>query len=500
MTQHQPTPSLAPWKILIADDDADVHAVTRLALKGTTFRGRGLEFIDAYSGAEALRCLDEHPDIAVAFVDVIMETDDAGLNSIRQLREQGHRLVRLILRTGHPGQAPEREVIVNYDIHDYKEKSGITTQKLFTALISALRAYDDLVALENHRRGLMGVLESVSWFDFSNVQRYVAGMLAEFSGLARLPSTRVLIVALLPGEATPRVVAVNGEWEDIVDGDFPPFLTLPPAVIRLVQDSLAQQDSRSGEGGSTMTVFGHGVALVAYAQGEGAFANADRLLLEVFLLKVCQAVANHHVYQSVCDERDDLVQGLGTYAERWDADGAAQLARLAALCQRLAARLEMTLVFGEAIDAGFVSQIGCAARLHDLGNLSLPIALLQKPGPLDAEETAQMRGHVEAGLAALATFKPRPGSALALASEVIAGHHEHYDGGGYPRGLKGDAIPLAGRIVAVADAWVAMTSARPYRAPLADAEARARIAAGAGSQFDPRIVDALSFVLDTARG
>lgn len=496
--QHATTKALPPWKVLVVDDDADVHAVTRLALRGTTFRGRGLEFIDAFSAAEALRCLEEHPDIAVAFVDVIMETEGAGLEAVRAIRERGHHLVRLIIRTGHPGQAPEREVIVNYDIHDYKEKSGVTTQKLFTTLISALRAYDDLVALENHRRGLMGVLESVSWFDFDNVQRYVAGMLAEFSSLARLSSGKMLVVAKLPGENLPRVVAVNGPWEDIVDGDFPPFLTLPVPVTTLAQRCLDQRESAEDAQGSAMMVCGHGVDLVAYASGQDAFAQADRLLLEVFLQKVCQAVANHHVFQAVMDERDAFVQGVSSFAERWDAGAASALDRLAQLCQRMALRLHTMLIFGDQIDERFIQNIGGAARLHDLGNLSLPLEMLRKPGPLSPDETTLMRSHVEAGQQWLSGLHDKAGTqgVIALAATVIAAHHERYDGTGYPAGLQGEEIALAGRVVSAADAWVAMTSPRPYRDRMTPEAARAVMLAEAGKQFDPQVVEALLFALD----
>lgn len=491
---------LPPWKILIADDDADVHTATLLALRGITFRGRKLEFINVYSGAEALRALEEHPDIAVAFLDVIMETDRAGLGAVQKIREQGHRLVRLIVRTGHPGQAPEREVIVNYDIHDYKEKAGITAQKLFTCLISALRAYDDLVALENHRRGLMGVLESVSWFDFDDVQRYVAGMLLEFSALAHLRSEQIVILARLNSDEVPRVVAVSGEWEAPFDSEFPPFLTLPQAVIDQVNESFSGQKACVADGGSTLRVAGHGVELVAYVGGHEAFAGADIVLLEVFLLKVCQAVANQHTFQSVSRERDALLQGLGIVAERWDPQGEEHLERVAKLSQRLAKRLETTMAFGDLIDARFVRNIEEAARLHDLGNLSLPLELLQKPGPLSADETALMRRHVAMGLTQLAPLRAQAGQygGIALAAEVIAAHHERYDGSGYPKGLSGEAIPLAARVVAVADAWVAMTANRPYRSALSFAVARDEIAALAGSQFDPRVVEAFLQVIENA--
>lgn len=104
------TKVFAPWKLLIVDDDPDVHEATRMALRGVEFRGRSLEFIDAYSGAQALDVLQENPDTAIVFMDVIMETNDAGLRAALRIRESGFKMVRIIVRTGFPGQAPERQV------------------------------------------------------------------------------------------------------------------------------------------------------------------------------------------------------------------------------------------------------------------------------------------------------------------------------------------------------------------------------------------------------
>ncbi|HRE17746.1 MAG TPA: HD domain-containing phosphohydrolase, partial [Rhodocyclaceae bacterium] len=333
---------------------------------------------------------------------------------------------------------------------------------------------------------------------FDNVQRYVAGMLAEFSSLAQLTSHKVLIVARVEGEAMPRVVAVNGEWDDIVDGDFPPFIALPAAVTELVGRSLAQRSACEGDAASTMMVSGHGVDLVAWAGGKQAFAQADLLLLEVFLLKVCQAVANHHVFQVVSNERDAFAQGVASYAERWDPQAERVLDRLANLSRRLAQRLQTTLAFGDQIDTHFMQNIGGAARLHDLGNLSLPLELLRKPAAWTAEERMQMQEHVAAGRQWLAPLREKVGAQQGIidfADTVIASHHERYDGSGYPLGLRGEDIPLAGRVVAVADVWVALTSARSHRAALTPEHARETLAQEAG-RFDPQVLEALFFVLD----
>ncbi|MEG1323536.1 MAG: response regulator [Janthinobacterium sp.] len=132
----------APWRVLIVDDDVDVHVVTKFALSQASFQGRRLSFLHAYSGAEALALLRSTPDIAVVLLDVIMETQDAGLQVARQIREELHNsAVRIILRTGQPGQALEHRIIIDYDINDFWCKTDLTTRKLFTTVIASLRTY-----------------------------------------------------------------------------------------------------------------------------------------------------------------------------------------------------------------------------------------------------------------------------------------------------------------------------------------------------------------------
>jgi PAS domain S-box-containing protein len=132
----------AHWRILIVDDDVDVHVVTKFALSNTNFQGRRLSFLHAYSAAEALEKLRHTPDIALVLLDVMMETTDAGLRLARQVRVELHNsLVRIVLRTGQPGQNLEHSIIVDYDINDFWSKADLTTRKLFTTVIVALRAY-----------------------------------------------------------------------------------------------------------------------------------------------------------------------------------------------------------------------------------------------------------------------------------------------------------------------------------------------------------------------
>ena len=139
-----------PWLVMIVDDDVDVHTLTHLVLRDLTFEGRGVRFLDAYTGAEAHTLMAEHPETAVVLLDVVMETDHAGLDLVRNIREDlGNRMVRIILRTGQAGLAPELEVIADYDINDYREKTELTSQKLTSIVTSALRGFRDLAIIRD---------------------------------------------------------------------------------------------------------------------------------------------------------------------------------------------------------------------------------------------------------------------------------------------------------------------------------------------------------------
>jgi serine phosphatase RsbU (regulator of sigma subunit) len=147
--------SVARWPVLIVDDEPGIHDVTIMVLGALRFAGRGLEFLRAGSSAEAQAVLAARPDIAVALIDVVMEREDSGLCLVRHIREQiGNHLLRIILRTGQAGQAPERDIVLAYDINDYKEKTELTAQKLSTVVITALRGYATLTELAGAKQRL----------------------------------------------------------------------------------------------------------------------------------------------------------------------------------------------------------------------------------------------------------------------------------------------------------------------------------------------------------
>ncbi|MEM7555178.1 MAG: hybrid sensor histidine kinase/response regulator [Cyanobacteria bacterium P01_A01_bin.84] len=150
------------WKTIIIDDDRGVHQATELALKNFVFEGKSLSILHAFSGSEAQELIANHPDIAFILLDVVMESNDAGLNVVRYIRDElKNKQVQIILRTGQPGEAPEEEIIRKYEINDYKLKVELTRQRLITTAIAALRAYRNVIAVEEKTAELSKTLTTL---------------------------------------------------------------------------------------------------------------------------------------------------------------------------------------------------------------------------------------------------------------------------------------------------------------------------------------------------
>jgi HD-GYP domain-containing protein (c-di-GMP phosphodiesterase class II) len=191
-----------------------------------------------------------------------------------------------------------------------------------------------------------------------------------------------------------------------------------------------------------------------------------------------EAVRAAEAERRLADTMEASVGALAALLDLRDGYTGQHSSSVVELCGHVARRMG---VVGEDL-----AHLDVAAHLHDLGKIGVPDEILHKPGPLDATEWSIMREHPVWGARALESipgFRP--------ASRAVRGHHERWDGGGYPDGLAGEEIPVAARVIAVCDAYEAMTSTRPYRPALPAAEARERLVANTGTQFDPAAVWAL---------
>lgn len=192
------------------------------------------------------------------------------------------------------------------------------------------------------------------------------------------------------------------------------------------------------------------------------------------------------------ESRDLIIFSLAKLAESRDPETGAHLERIREYCRLLARELSLHPDFKDQIDADYVRTIYLTSPLHDIGKVGIPDHVLLKPGRLTVEEFEVMKQHSVIGSQTLeAAIDAHPQAEyLRFARDIAWSHHEKFDGSGYPRGLKGDEIPLCGRIVAVADVYDALTTKRIYKPAFSHESAREIIIAGRGKDFDPRVVDA----------
>ncbi|GGK37823.1 ATP-binding response regulator [Salinarimonas ramus] len=280
------------WTILVVDDDRSVHEGTRFALYDYALDGQGLEILSAYSAREGKEILAARPDIAVVLLDVVMESDDAGLTLVDDIRrELGNRTVRIILRTGQPGQAPERAVIVDYDINDYKAKTELTADKLFTSVTAALRSWQQLQRLEATRRGLEIIVDAAAMlFDLRSVRKLAQGVLTQIATLLGVDCAGILVLREnAVGEAL-TVLAASGCYGPHADPEGPALGADLEACVRSALESHAH--AFEGVRSVLYSRTGSGREVVVVIEAERPLSETDRALVELFSSRLSVAFDN----------------------------------------------------------------------------------------------------------------------------------------------------------------------------------------------------------------
>lgn len=216
-------PDRPVWRVLAVDDDVDFQRATSFALSELEVLGGRIELLQAFSYREAARVLAEQQDIALILLDVVMETDDAGLRLVKALREViGNAESRIVLLTGEPGMAPVHEVMRDYDINDYWTKSELTAERLLTVLTAAVRGYSQLKAVARARRGLQMIVESSNaLFCSKNTRELSAKILSEIASLLDLHAEGIVCVRAEEGEGgepQARIVSASGRFFRAIDG------------------------------------------------------------------------------------------------------------------------------------------------------------------------------------------------------------------------------------------------------------------------------------------
>ncbi|MES2296156.1 MAG: HD domain-containing phosphohydrolase [Pseudomonadota bacterium] len=486
------TPKLAPWKVLLVDDEPDIHDITKMTLNRFRLDGRALTFLHAYSGLEAKEVLAREHDIALVFLDVVMEKEDSGLEVARWMREElDNQFTRIVLRTGQPGQAPEERVIVNYDINDYKEKTELDRTKLFTTTFAALRAYRDIMKVEearrvqlNYREGLERVIAaSAHIFQQRNLKDFASGLLQQAVALLRLEQSILLRLrgaSVIAGEQEYEVLAQIGELEDVE--------ALGPEL--LAQLDHARSNRISHLHGDTYVGYfpnSSGKASLLVLKGVHEISDIDAQLLEVFCSGVAIAFDNILLTQEITDTQAELILRLGDVVESRSNEAGNHVRRMSEVCYMLAGASGM--------DEDERAVLKHAAPMHDIGKIATPDAVLLKPGRLNEPEWEVMKLHPSVGMSIL-DGSQRP--ILKAAAVIAHQHHEKYDGSGYPQGLAGENIHRYARIVAVADVFDALMHKRCYKDAWPVEEVLAHMREVSGSHLDPVYVELLIQNIDAA--
>ena len=498
-------PTKHPWKVLIVDDEKDVHTATRLAIKDIHFRDKGLALLYASSGAEGFEVLKANPDVALILLDVVMETDDAGLKLVQRIRNELHnQTTRIVLRTGQPGQAPEQDVILDYDINDYKTKTELTVQKLFTTVIASLRGHENLLTIEKSRQGLTKILEGASdLYQLHSLKEFASGVLKQVSTVLDVGMDGLLCVGQGAqngkGGHDLEILAASGAYEPLMhSNDFSGHLELA-AVMR---EALQQKKSIYHHPYDVLYITSqNGSEFVVHFTPPWPLEDVERNLLEVFCQRISAAYDNLYLYNQLRKAQEATVVALADLAEFRDTDTGQHVLRVQQLTDALATELKRMNVYGKDLTPEFMEMIGMASILHDVGKVATPDHILHKPGKLDPDERVIMEQHATIGAQILLrSSKMVEGhSYLSYGSEIAGGHHEHYDGNGYPQKLTGEDVPLSARIVAIVDVFDALVHKRVYKEPWPLQETLDYIKQRAGTQFDPHVVTALLALVNENR-
>lgn len=489
-TEVPPPLASRPWKIMIVDDDDEVHAISRMVLREFAFEGRGIEFLSAHSGADAMRLMAEHPDTAVLLLDVVMESDTAGLDVVHHVRQTlGNPFVRIVLRTGQPGLAPERAVIVKYDINDYKEKTELTAQKLVTTIIAALRAYRDIQTIETSRKGLEQIVgASSNLFQPRSLLHFSADVLRQLTSLLQLDADgRSLQLSGFTAVRKPdadagdyRILAATGRYSEHIGSSMQEHIPAE-SLDKLWHGTAAGRSSVDDDRFIGLFRTSNGTDNIVYLQAIRPISSMEARLLEVFSTNLAIAFDNVYLNEELANTQAELINTLSDVIETRCADTGHHVARVGETARLLAEMIGLPESDQELILL--------AAPMHDLGKIGIPDVLLQKPGRLSVAEFEVIKTHTSIGYNILKGSKRER---LRTAAIVALQHHEWWDGTGYPRSIRGEDIHIFGRIVAVADVFDALSHARHYKCGWPMERITEHFMKERGTHFDPLLVDAFT--------
>lgn len=487
--EEEPQKLLGYYKVIIADDDKEIHNVTRMILRNFEFDGRGLILIDAYSGEETKQLLKENPDTALIFLDVVMEHNHSGLEVVEYLRNELHNeMTRIVLRTGQPGEAPEERVIRDYDINDYRIKTELTVSRLNTTIYSALRNYRDLMKIERNRRGLERIIEtSANLFQHNHLNEFLTSILQQMSSFKMDNGDMVFlhgpdmngsgVITMEHESKQPVVVAATGKYASYIGS----MITEIPELKNLVEEL-----EKSELSANRVNVLENGFVIQSktlsgpnnYIYIEGNRDQFDFDLIEIFLSNYSIALENYILNNMITSTQKEIIITLGEVVEHHFDDTGGHVRRISEMMYRFSLHNNFSYSESELIKV--------ASTMHDVGKIAIADSVLKKRGKLSTEEFKLVQDHSMMGYKILSKSELE---IMKIAAEIALYHHEKYDGSGYPMGAKGQDIPIRARMMAIIDVFDALTHERVYKEASSREEGIRYLVESKGTHFDPKMVD-----------
>ena len=426
------------YKIMIADDYDEIHVITKMMLKDFEFEGKGLEFIDTYTGEETIRALEENPDTAVLFLDVVMEDNHSGLNVVEVLRGRlDNKMTRIVLRTGQPGQAPEETVIRDYDINDYRLKTEMTAKRLYTTLYSALRNYRDLYQINTHKNRLKKIIKtSANLFEHNSLNEFLTSILVQLSNFQKSNPEMVYIrddvdkeggFVTIEKNKKATIVAATGKFKSYIGKDIDLVSELKEVVDKIKYSDKPEEKIIFVDSGfiiknNAKNSFNNYI----YIEGNNDIYDFD--LIHLFLTNYSVALDNYILNNTIVNTQKEIIITFGEVVENHFEETSGHVKRISEMMYNFALLLNFSHSEAEILKM--------ASMMHDIGKIAIPDSILKKPGKLTEEE-----------------------------------------------------ILLEARMLSIIDVFDAMTHKRVYKDAFSTEEALDYIRNQKGKHFDPELVD-----------
>jgi len=472
------------WRILVVDDDDAIHQITRLVLVGANIEHRPLDIVSAYSSAEAKEILTHDDSFCMAFVDVVMETDHAGLELVEWIRkEKKNQAIRLILRTGQAGNAPEAKVIKEFDINDYKEKTDFTAGKMTTTVYASIRAYRDIMTIQRSLDAFKQLIKSThDLLKINQFRLFGSAALNHLLTLMDVDSSALYIARTqqdFDEEKTNLIIACTGKY--VSESDSLDNSDINEDVKKLIQQAFNEKSHVSG--GEYFVGYyetSPNASSVLYIEFEDDAEQFRSSLAELFATNVALILESLTKQHEIERTQKELLYIVGEAIEARCKETGAHVHRVALICELLAKKLNL--------EENFIEALKLASPLHDLGKIAVPEHILHKEGKLNDDEWQIMKTHAEIGCELLQQSKA---SISKLGARLAHYHHENWDGSGYPEGLVGEDIPIEARIMALADVFDSLGSRRCYKKVWSEADIKSYLIEQRGKKFQPEFVDIL---------